>query len=147
MRAPEHYHGAGALGLASAGICYFVLVFLAGTLLGVVRTLWLAPQIGALAAVGCEIPVMLVIVWMSSKTAMRAFRVPKGDRRRVWAGAIAFILLQLAEAAMALVVFRMDGAAYWKAIASPAGALGLAAQLFVLWAPVLEGRVRPAARM
>ena len=85
---------------------------------------------------------MLVVVWISSSTAVRLFRIPADDGIRFSVGVIAFLLLQLAETTMARVFFGLDMADYWRANASLAGALGLAAQLFVPWAPVLERRSR-----
>ena len=45
------------------GFRYFAGVFSAAFLLGVVRTLWLAPAIGAAPAVLVETPIVLAISW------------------------------------------------------------------------------------
>jgi hypothetical protein len=127
--------------VAATGALYFLLIFLAGTLAGIGRTLWLAPRIGAVAAVACEVPVMLAAVWISSSIALRVYRSPASAGLRFCIGAVAFLLLQIAEMVMASVIFGLDVEEYWRAIASLSGALGLAAQLFVLWAPVLQGRL------
>jgi hypothetical protein len=127
--------------VAGGGTLYFLAILLAGTILGAVRTTWLAPRVGALAAVACEIPLMLCVVWISSKAAIGALRSPVGDGVRFCIGATAFILLQIAEIALARLLFGMDVQGYWRAMGTLAGALGLAAQLVVPWAPVLQGRM------
>lgn len=44
-------------------LAYAGAIFALGFVLGTVRTLWLAPQVGALAAVPIEVPVMPGWVW------------------------------------------------------------------------------------
>jgi len=45
--------------LLRPALAYFLPVFALGFVLGTVRTLWLAPMLGELAAVAAELPVML----------------------------------------------------------------------------------------
>src|SRR5690606_39056760 len=42
-----------------AALAYWAAIFALGFVLGTVRTLWLAPAVGELAAVALELPVML----------------------------------------------------------------------------------------
>ena len=53
------------------GLIYFSIVFCAGFLLGVLRTLWLAPWIGEQAAELIEFPVMLVVMVIAARRVVR----------------------------------------------------------------------------
>jgi hypothetical protein len=50
-----------------AGLVYFVLVFGAGFVFGVVRTLFVTPRLGATTAELLETPLMLVAIWLVAR--------------------------------------------------------------------------------
>lgn len=127
--------------IAAAGAAYFAIVFIAGFLFGTLRTLWLAPWIGPLAAVAAELPPMLAIAYAASAPIMRRFAI--GTRaERLAAGLVAFILLMAAEFALAA-AFGIPPAAYAASWLTAPGALGLLGQVLFALVPALRG-LRPA---
>jgi hypothetical protein len=128
--------------VVGAAFLYFVLIFLAGTVMGFGRMIWLAPTIGPLLSTAAEVPVMLGIVWIASQSAVRTFGLSANTFIRLCVGSLAFILLQIGELALAYLAFGMDPAAYWRRNAALAGAVGLAAQLCVPWVPVLQSLIQ-----
>jgi len=127
--------------IARAGAAYFAIVFLAGFLLGTLRTLWLTPTIGPLLAVAAELPVMLAIAFMASAPIMRRFGVEvRSDR--LAAGLLAFLLLMMAEFLLAA-TFGVEPATYAASLLTAPGALGLAGQVLFALIPVLRNS-RPA---
>lgn len=68
----------GTLRALRLGMIYCSIVFCAGFLLGVLRTLWLAPWIGEQAAELIEFPVMLVVMVIAARWIVRhsADRIP-----------------------------------------------------------------------
>jgi len=85
-----------------AGTAYFLWVFAAGFVLGVVRELWLAPWLGTRIAELAEMPVMLVVVVLAARWTVRRFRLPSAAFARLAAGALAVGWLLLAEVALVL---------------------------------------------
>jgi hypothetical protein len=61
----------------SLGLRYSVGVFAIAFALGTIRTLWLAPAIGAIAAVAMEVPLILAVSWWWGRRLLerRATRV------------------------------------------------------------------------
>ena len=55
------------MGPLRAGLVYFFLVFGAGFVLGVVRTLFVTPWVGASRAELLETPLMLLVVWRAAR--------------------------------------------------------------------------------
>lgn len=117
--------GGRAAGLA--GLVYFGVVFAAGFVLGGLREMVLAPRVGGLAAVALEIPVMLVLSYLVASGLVRYLAVPPGGARLAM-GALALVLLLLAEGGLALTL-GVPVPVYLAAFLSPRGALGLTAQL------------------
>lgn len=107
---------------------YFAAVFAVAFVFGVVRTLWLAPAIGALAAVACEVPLILALSWLIAARLTRRFSVTQTGSALAL-GAIAFGLLMLSELALARVLSGQSPVAWLTAMGSSAGALGLAGQI------------------
>jgi hypothetical protein len=120
-----------ALGL---GLRYFLGVFALGFGLGTVRTLWLAPAIGDLAAVVVELPLMLGFGWWWCRRLLNGRTLGTGARAVM--GGSAFAWLMLAELGLALAVGQ--GLAGWLAgLVTPAGRLGLAGQLAFAALPLI----------
>ena len=127
--------------IALAGAAYFAVVFLAGFVLGTVRTLWLTPTMGPLAAVAAELPLMLAIAWLASAPIMRRYAVSRRTNRLA-AGLLAFLLLMMAEFLLAA-TFGVEPATYAASLLTAPGALGLAGQVLFALIPVLRNS-RPA---
>ncbi len=122
-----------------AGAAYFAMVFAAGFVLGAIRTLWLAPALGEVAAVLIEIPFMLAIAWRACAGIVARMRLSPETGVRVAMGAAAVVMLWAAEVALTL----MLGAApadVPAAFATPQALLGIAAQiLFAAFPLILRG--------
>lgn len=125
--------------VAHAALAYWAWVFAAGFALGTVRTLWLAPRLGPLAAVAAELPIMLAISWIAARRIIARHAIV-GHADALAMGALAFALLLLAEAALARVLGGQGVAAWAEELATPHGALGLAGQ--ALFALLPAGLVR-----
>ncbi len=122
--------------MIAAGVRYFVIVFAVAFALGTIRTLWVAPAIGATAAVLVELP----LVWAASVAAAHSIvqRAPAMTRRGAIAtGAFAFGLLMAAEAALAVFLFGMSIADWAAALVRLPGTIGLAGQLVFALMPLI----------
>lgn len=97
-------------------------------MLGALRTLWLAPRIGAEAAVLAEQVPMPIASWLTARALLRRWPLP-GRRAALMMGAMAFALLMIAECALAVLLFGQTPAIWAASLTTPAGALGLAGQV------------------
>ena len=118
--------------IALAALTYWAAVFAFAFVLGIGRTLWLAPQIGALAAVLCEVPLTLAASWWAARRLTARFGIAsRGEALGM--GLIAFVLLMAAEVTLARILSGLSPAQWLRAQTSAAGAAGLAGQvLFAL---------------
>ena len=116
------------------GLRYFAGVFAVGFLLGTIRTLWLAPAVGHVAAVAIELPIMLGVSWWWCRRLLLGRVVDAGGRAVM--GGSAFIWLMLAELALSLAFGRSAGE-HLALMLAPAGLLGLAGQLVFAALPLL----------
>jgi len=126
----------------AAAAAYFVIVFGLAFLLGVVRTIFIAPRVGDLAAVLIETPVILLISWRAAHWSIRQFSVPAGVSDRLGMGLVAFLLLMTVETALSRLLFDRSFAQQFAAYSTPAGAIGLAAQTIFGLIPLLAARRR-----
>ncbi len=128
--------------MIAAGARYFAIVFAIAFVFGTIRTLWLAPAIGATAAVLVELPLILTV------SAVAARRIVRRDRlatrgAALGAGAVAFALLMLAEAGLAVFAFGISLNAWAASLGTVPGVIGLAGQLGFALMPLLWwGRAR-----
>ena len=111
-----------------AALAYWAVVFAFAFVLGIGRTLWLAPQIGALAAVACEVPLTLGASWFAARALTRRYRI--ANRLDALAmGLCAFAILMLAEVVLARLLTRQSPGAWAASLLIPEGALGLGGQV------------------
>jgi hypothetical protein len=108
------------------GLRYFAGVFAIAFALGTIRTLWLAPAVGAMAAVGIEVPIILAVSWWWGRRLLARQALNLAGRAVM--GGSAFLLLMLAEFGLAMAFGRAPGV-YWASFFTQAGLLGLAGQL------------------
>jgi hypothetical protein len=108
------------------GLHYFSGVFAAGFALGTIRTLWLVPRVGELAAVALEMPFIIVVSWWWCGILLA--RQPLGLAGRAVMGGSAFVWLMLAELALGQALGRTL-VQHFAAMITSAGLLGLAGQL------------------
>jgi len=73
-----------------AAVVYFVIVFGAGSVLGVIRTLVVVPRLGERMAELIELPVMLMVIILAAKFIIDRFHLPPSLRYRLGAGVLAF---------------------------------------------------------
>jgi len=90
--------------------------------------LWLAPLVGDVGAVAIELPLMLWVSWVCCGWCLRRFDV-SAMRHRAPMGAMAFLVLMVMEATLALAGFGMTIADYASGFLGAAGALGLLGQI------------------
>lgn len=99
--APRNRHPAAAV--VVGGAVYFLLVFGAGFMLGVVRTLWLVPRLGVRWAELLEIPVMLMVIYWAARWVSRQIQLHGQSRpAQLGAGLVGLLLLAVAELGLAL---------------------------------------------
>ncbi len=121
---------------ARAALAYTGLAFALGFLLGPLREFLFAPQIGRLAALLLELPVMLAFCWWVAPRLMR--RLPPGlARLRAGLAALGFLLLLEFVLGLALRGFTL---AEWGAqFRTREGAVTLAGYLLFAAIPALRG--------
>ena len=123
-------HGPGTLAKSVlAGAVYFLIVFAAGFGLGTIRVAWVAPRLGATAAVLLEAPFMLAASWAACGWCVRRFRMPPAIPARMVMGTVAFTLLMAAELGLSLLLFGRPVGEWLADFRTPPGALGLLAQI------------------
>jgi hypothetical protein len=118
------------------GFRYYLIIFAIGFALGTIRTLVLAPSLGAFAAVALELPVMLAACWWVCGRLVR--HLPPGLAPRVVMGGSAFVLLMFTEFAMSIWLFGRSPAAYAAGLVTAAGLLGLAGQIAFALLPLIH---------
>lgn len=85
-----------------AGVLYFLLVFGAGFVLGVVRQLILIPRMGEMWAELFEMPFMFVAILLAARWVVRRLGVPAQAGPRLAMGLTALGLLVAAEIGLVL---------------------------------------------
>ncbi|MDP3895813.1 MAG: hypothetical protein Q8Q62_03975 [Mesorhizobium sp.] len=128
-----------------AGAVYVALVFAAGFLFGTVRVLWLAPRVGAPAAVALELPLILLVSWIACGWCLDRFLPAARPGERMLMGGSAFAMLMAAELVLSTVFFGNSLATYFDALLSPEGLLGLAGQALFGAMPLIRA-LRPNRR-
>jgi len=127
---------------AKAGVAYALTVFAIGFLLGTARILLLAPRVGSTIAVSVEAPIILAASWYISRIWMRRLTVSTEIRARILVGAVAFVTLMILEVALSSSLFHRSIGEYLADFRSPAGAIGLTAQICFATFPLLNAVVR-----
>lgn len=115
-------------------LVYFALVFLSGFMLGVVRVLLLVPQLGERYAELIEMPLMLIVIYLSAKLVVHRFATLPGLSDYLTVGLIALVLLLLIEFTFVLGLRDMSLAEYLAsrdAVSGTAYALSLVVYLFM----------------
>jgi hypothetical protein len=101
--------------ILKAGVSYFAPVFAAGFVLGTIRTLWIAPRIGARAAELMEAPIMLAVSLVAADWVVRRLEVPFKLSSRLGMGCVALALMLLAESTL---VLRLRGLSIGRYLAT-----------------------------
>jgi hypothetical protein len=117
-------------------LAYFAVVFAAAFAFGALRVTLIAPQIGALAAVALEVPLILGLSWLVARRVLR--RWPMSQGKALAMGGLAFVVLMLAEFALAYLLSDQTPRAYAATFTEAPGALGLAGQVGFALIPALR---------
>jgi hypothetical protein len=123
-----------------AGLLYCAVVFATGFILGVIRTMWVAPLSGELVAVALEAPVMLAISWSACAWVAERLEVSENFVDRLLMGGVALAVLVAAEAVIGLVANGKTLAAYFLTYGQSGILLGLLAQLGFAIFPIIRRR-------
>jgi len=94
-----------------SSLSYFGIVFLAGFVLGFVRVFWLLPVLGERRAELLEMPVMLVIAYVTAGYVINRFRLP-GVTSACLVGVVALVLLLALEFTLVLELRGLSVAEY-----------------------------------
>lgn len=129
-----------------AGTLASVLVMLAGTVLGTLRVLVVAPRTGEILATLLELPFILGAGWLACAWAARTSSLPAATGPRVTMGAAALFVLLGLEAALAMALSGATAAMVLGRYREPAAQLGLAAQVLYAAFPLLQARLRRQPR-
>jgi hypothetical protein len=119
---------------------YFAVVFAAAFAFGALRVTLIAPQVGALAAVALEVPLILALSWLVAGRLTR--RWPLSRSQALAMGGLAFVLLMLVEFALAYLLSGQTPASYVATFLTAPGALGLAGQAGFALVPALRAQPR-----
>jgi len=121
----------------AAAVSYFAIVFSVAFVLGVVRTLFVAPQFGDVVAVMMEVPLILIFSWRAARWLVGRMSPPPLATERLAVGLVAFALLMAAETTLSVALFDRSLAQQFAAYAKLAGAIGLAGQMVFALIPLL----------
>ena len=124
--------------IVSSAVAYFAVVFAAAFALGALRVTVVAPRLGTLMAVLIELPIVLVVSWLVSRQVVYLFNVPNEWLPRFLMGALAFLLLMMAEPAIAVFGFGRSFTQYFAAFQSTAGLIGLLGQIAFALIPLIQ---------
>ena len=118
---------------------YWSGVFAIAFMIGAFRTLWLAPRIGALAGVLAELPVLLAASWFWTRHLLKHANL-LSRVEAMGAGAIAFVLLMIAELALGVFGFGQTLRVWLLGFTHAPGLIGLAGQIGFAIMPALVWR-------
>lgn len=119
-----------------AGVVYGVAGFAIGFVFGVVRTLFVVPQFGVLAAVAMEVPLMLLACLPLAAWCVHRWHLSR-PMTALFAGTVGFCVLVCCEFLLGLALGNAPSATL-AAMGQPAGLLGLVGQgMFALLMPGL----------
>lgn len=125
--------------IVAAAIAYLAPVFGLAFVLGVVRSLWLAPRLGEVGAVLVEVPLILGFAWVVGARVLRRRPLP-GRAARAAMGLLALLMLLGLELALGRLAFGRPLSAILAAMATPAGLIGLAGQIGFGLIPLIQPR-------
>lgn len=123
-----------------AGLAYFAILFAAGFLVGTVRVLLIEPQLGPVASVLIELPLMLALSWFVARRLIARFDPSASVKDRIVMGSSAVLLLVCAEMLLGALAFGMSATEQLARYATPRGVLTLVGQVGFALIPVLAGR-------
>ena len=128
--------------ILKAGALYFVLVFGAGFLLGMVRVPFLVPRLGVRAAELIEMPLMLVAIVLAAGYISRLFALASTGFVRLSVGFLALTLVFTAELSFALLLQGQSAAQYVASRDPVSGTAYLITLFLFALMPLVLARIR-----
>jgi hypothetical protein len=125
-----------------AGVLYCLTVFAAALVLGVVRTIWVAPLAGESISIALEAPIILAVAWYACDWAAEQTAVSHNLPDRLAMGAAALALMVCAEVSVAILT---SATSLEDNFSGPAGSPLLLGHLVFAILPVLRRRSKPDA--
>lgn len=122
------------------GASYALLVFGVGFLLGAIRVMLITPATGPVLAVAIETPFMLVASWLVWRGLASLAQAPDDAGSRLMTGGVGFVVLMGCELALGSLMFGKTPADFLRDLATPPGAIGLAAQICFALIPMVHGQ-------
>ncbi len=123
-----------------AATVYFLALFALGFVLGTIRVLSVAPQIGVLRATLLEVPLMLTTAFFFCRWAVGRWQVSPALATRWVMGLWFLVLLVLFETLLGVTLFGQSLDETWAGLATAAGLVGLTAQVIAALLPLFVGR-------
>ena len=120
-----------------AGALYAAVVFLIGFIFGTLRVMVLVPALSDLTAVLLELPFILLASWFVCRWCVDRLGVCRSAQARALMSVVAFVVLMVVEFGLGMILGRrlVDQLA---GLASPAGVIGLTAQVLFGLFPVMQ---------
>jgi len=112
-----------------ASLLYLAITFAVAFAMGAVRTLVIVPALGELRAVLIELPILIALSWWVCGFVLQRWPVPATLSARAGMGTIAFTLLLIAEAGLALTLGGLSLTEHLARYTTLPVLLGLAGQL------------------
>lgn len=112
-----------------AGFFYFLIVGTAGVILGILREIFLTPNLGRSFAIVLEIPLMLMIAWFGCRLIVRLTKLPEENLPRMAMGFLAFGLLMAMEQSLQFAINTLLQGGRAAAPWAIGDYIGLAAQI------------------
>ena len=114
-----------------AGLVYTGIVFAFGFVTGAFRTILLAQDFGLtpVAAVLFELPLILIVAWITCRAVLRRMQIPARVDRRLVMGVVAFVATIALEFVLAATMNGNNFAQFLEGYARPDVILGLFGQL------------------
>ena len=120
-----------------AGALYAAVAFLIGFIFGTLRVMVLVPALSDLTAVLLELPFILLASWFVCRWCVDRLGVCRSAQARALMSVVAFVVLMVVEFGLGMILGRrlVDQLA---GLASPAGVIGLTAQVLFGLFPVMQ---------
>lgn len=97
-----------------AGGLYFALVFVAGFVLGTIRTLWVVPRLGTRWAELLEAPFMVLISFLAARWVVRRLLLRAVPRLLFAVGLVGLMFMLLAEFSFTFWIRGLSIREYWS---------------------------------
>ena len=120
-----------------AGALYAAVAFLIGFIFGTLRVMVLVPALSDTTAVLLELPFILLASWFVCRWCVDRLGVCRSAQARALMSVVAFVVLMVVEFGLGMILGRrlVDQLA---GLASPAGVIGLTAQVLFGLFPVMQ---------